>query len=189
MKKILVALCLTVATPAAAERSISFEPFELPAGGSVVAPVAAGDGPTGISAMLDNATNGAIAVAMAEAGFSGEKNQTLSLFGVKPYARIDLVGVDLYIITDQGIPKFTDGEFGPFKCEFISNRGTKVWPGFVSPDLLMVNWYRCRFMATREVQDREVNEFLDTLTRKGWWWSAAQKLWNYDGEAGFSKAY
>ena len=69
MKKILLVLCLRVAAPAAAQRSISFEPFELPAGGSVVAPVAAGDGPTGIAAMLDNATNGAIAVAMAEAGF------------------------------------------------------------------------------------------------------------------------
>ena len=114
---------------------------------------------------------------------------TQEAIATKKKKKIDLVGVDLYIITDQGIPKFTDGEFGPFKCEFISNRGTKVWPGFVSPDLLMVNWYRCRFMATRAVQDREVNEFLDTLTRKGWWWSAAQKLWNYDGEAGFSKAY
>lgn len=75
------------------------------------------------------------------------------------------------------------------KCEFISNRGTKVWPGFVSPDLLMVNWYRCRFMETKDIQDAEVNSFLDALIKKGWWWSAAQKLWNYNGEAGFSKAY
>lgn len=29
---------------------------------------------------------------------------------------------------------------------------------FVSPDLLMVNWYRCRFMATRNITD-EVNAF------------------------------
>jgi hypothetical protein len=44
--------------------------------------------------------------------------------------------------------------FNQFKCEFISNRGTKVWPGFVSPDLLQViNWYRCRFMAPQNVQD------------------------------------
>ncbi len=99
-----------------------------------------------------------------------------------------LVGADLYIITDKGIPHFTDGEFGPFKCEFISNRGTKVWPGFVSPDLLMVNWYRCRFLATRDVTDAEVSDFLVQLSKK-WEWSAAQKLWNYDGEAGFSKAY
>jgi hypothetical protein len=103
---------------------------------------------------------------------------------------IKLVGVDMYIITEEGIPKFDDiGDIGLFKCEFISNRGTKVWPGFVSPDLLMVNWYRCRFMATRDITDAEVNTFLAELTAKGWWWSAAQKLWTYDGEAGFSKAY
>lgn len=105
----------------------------------------------------------------------------------KKQREIKLVGVDLYIITEKGIPKFD--AVGPFKCEFISNRGTKVWPGFVSPDLLMVNWYRCRFMATRDVQDAEVNAFLEALTAQGWWWSAAQKLWTYDGEPGFSKAY
>lgn len=38
-----------------------------------------------------------------------------------------LIGVDVYIITKKGIPQFM--EFGPFKHEFISNRGTKVWSG------------------------------------------------------------
>lgn len=102
---------------------------------------------------------------------------------------IKLVGVDMYIVTEQGIPTFPEGEFGPFKCEFISNRGTKVWPGFVSPDLMMVNWYRCRFMATGDVTDADVDAFLAVLTKKGWWWSAAQKLWTHDGEPAFSKAY
>ena len=112
---------------------------------------------------------------------------TETAIATKKKREIKLVGIDMYLITEKGIPKFDD--IGPFKCEFISNRGTKVWPGFVSPDLLMVNWYRCRFMATKEVQDADVNTFLDALTKQGWWWSAAQKLWNYDGEAGFSKAY
>jgi hypothetical protein len=113
---------------------------------------------------------------------------TEEAIATKKKKKIDLVGVDLYIITDKGIPNFTDNEFGPFKCEFISNRGTKVWPGFVSPDLLMVNWYRCRFTATKIVKAHEVSDFLIQLSKK-WEWSAAQKLWFYDGEAGFSKAY
>ena len=104
----------------------------------------------------------------------------------KKKREIKLVGVDLYLITEDGIPAFE--EIGPFKCEFVSNRGTKVWPGFVSPDLLMVNWYRCRFMATKDIQDADVNAFLTQLS-KTWWWSAAQKLWTYDGEVGYSKAY
>ncbi|MCS6288748.1 MAG: isocitrate dehydrogenase [Nitrospira sp.] len=107
----------------------------------------------------------------------------------KKKKEIRLVGVDMYIITENGIPSFQDGEFGPFKCEFISNRGTKVWPGFVSPDLMMVNWYRCRFMATQDVQDSNVDAFLAALSKKGWWWSAVQKLWTHDGEAAYSKAY
>lgn len=115
-------------------------------------------------------------------------NFTQEALATKKKKDIKLVGVDVYVITDQGIPKFQDEEFGPFKCEFISNRGTKVWPGFVSPDLLMVNWYRCRFMATKPITDADVSTFLVNLGKK-WWWSAAQKLWNYDGEAGYSKAY
>jgi len=104
----------------------------------------------------------------------------------KQKKEVKLVGVDVYIITEKGIPKFE--EMAGFKCEFISNRGTKVWPGFVSPDLLMVNWYRCRFMATKAVTDADVNKFLEKLSET-YWWSAAQKLWNYGNEAGFSKAY
>ena len=97
-----------------------------------------------------------------------------------------LVGVDVYIITEDGIPAFD--EYGAFKIEFVSNRGTKVWPGYVSPDLMLVNWYRCRFMATRTVTDADVDILLSAMTKK-WKWSAAQKLWNYGDEAGYSKAY
>ncbi len=80
-------------------------------------------------------------------------------------AWIELVGVDVYIITEKGIPQFK--EFGPFKCEFISNRGTKVWRGYVSPDLLMMKWYRSRFMATKDIRDIDVITFLEQLVVVG----------------------
>ncbi len=99
---------------------------------------------------------------------------------------IKLVGVDLFLFTEGSIPKFDD--IGPFKCEFISKRGTKAWPGFVRPDLPTVSRYRCRFMATRDVQDADVNSFLDALTKRGEVWSAVQKLWNNNGGPRFSKA-
>lgn len=102
---------------------------------------------------------------------------------------VKLVGVDIDLIAEGGIPKLKDGEFGPFKVEFISHRGSKIPPGFVSPDLLMVNSYHCRFMATRDITDAEVCRFLGELSKKGWRWSAAQNLWKYDGEAGHPKAY
>jgi len=97
-----------------------------------------------------------------------------------------LVGVDVYIISENGVPQFPD--LGQFRCEFISNRGTKVWPGEPRPDLLMVNWYRCRFLAESVITDRDIDNFLARLS-ENWLWSAAQKLWFYDDEPGFSKPY
>lgn len=82
-----------LATPAMAQRPIDFASLEWPAGGSIVIPVAAGEPLSGLAAELDARTNGAISVAVAEAAFSGERDQTLTLFGVKPYARIDLIGL------------------------------------------------------------------------------------------------
>lgn len=102
---------------------------------------------------------------------------------------VKLVGVDMYLSAEGGIPTFTDGEFDPFKCEFISHQESKIRAGFVSPSLLKGNCYRCRFMATRDITDAEMDAFLAELRKKGWWWSAAQKLWNYDGEAGYTNSY
>jgi leucyl aminopeptidase len=82
-----------LAVPAMAQRPIEFQAFEWPENGSIVIPVAEGDSLSGLAAELDNRTDGAIAVAVAEAAFTGEKDKTLTLFGIKPYARIDLIGV------------------------------------------------------------------------------------------------
>jgi leucyl aminopeptidase len=82
-----------LAVPAMAQRPIEFHAFEFPESGSIVVPVAEGDSLTGLAATLDANTEGAISMATREASFTGEKNQTLTLFGVKPYSRIDLIGV------------------------------------------------------------------------------------------------
>jgi leucyl aminopeptidase len=87
------AALLLLAVPAMAQRPIEFSPFAWPDNGSIVVPVAEGEALSGLAAELDERTDGAIAMAVAEAAFTGEKGQALTLFGVKPYARIDLVGV------------------------------------------------------------------------------------------------
>ena len=86
-------LLLSLAVPAIAQRQIDFTPFEVPEGGSIVVPVPEGDAASELVAVLDSRTGGAIAIAMTEAAFTGETNQVLTLFGVKPYTRIDLIGV------------------------------------------------------------------------------------------------
>jgi len=84
---------LLVSAPAAAQRTIDFEPLMLPETGSVVVPVAEGQALSGLAARLDERTDGALAAAATEAGFTGAENETLTLYGVKPYTRIDLIGV------------------------------------------------------------------------------------------------
>ena len=59
-----------------------------------------------------------------------------------------LVGIDVSI-KKGGSPRFK--EIAPFKCEFICYRGTKAWPGYVSQDLRMMKWDRCRFMGTKDI--------------------------------------
>jgi leucyl aminopeptidase len=88
-----ITILLLLALPAMAQRPIEFSAFEFPASGSIVIPVAEGDSLTGLAATLDTKTDGAISMATTEASFTGETNQTLTLFGVKPYSRIDLIGI------------------------------------------------------------------------------------------------
>ncbi len=84
---------ILLAAPAAAQRSIEFGAFTIPTNGNVVLPVVQSEGLTGLAARVDEITNGGLGMAVAESGFTGEKDQTLTLFGVKPYARIDLIGL------------------------------------------------------------------------------------------------
>jgi len=90
---ILSVVILVLSAPAAAQRSIDFGPLVLPETGNVVVPVAEGEGLSGLAARLDQRTGGALAMAAAEAGFTGARNDTLTLYGVKPYTRIDLIGL------------------------------------------------------------------------------------------------
>ncbi len=94
MKKLLqIVVLVGLAWPAFAQRSIDFGQLELPAGGNVVIPMAAGEEPSGLAATLDDRTEGAVTIAAQEAGFLGEAGTTLTLFGVRPYARIDIIGM------------------------------------------------------------------------------------------------
>ncbi len=88
-----IALLLLLSFPALAQRSIDLMPLQWPADGAIVIPVTAGETLTGLAAELDERTHGAISMAVAEAAFEGEERQTLTLFGIKPWSRIDLIGV------------------------------------------------------------------------------------------------
>ena len=102
--RIVVLLLLTA--PAMAQRPVDFAAFEWPENGSIVVPIANGETLAGLAAELDERTSGAIGMAVAEAAFIGEKGQTLTLFGVKPYSRIDLIGGPYIELDDAKVKAF-----------------------------------------------------------------------------------
>ena len=99
---------------------------------------------------------------------------------------MNLHGVDIYIQTTQlpDVPK----EFGKMKLLFISNRGTRVWPG-ATPDLSIMDLFRCRYESDEEVANTDVDSLLQDLTAKNMTWPQAQKLFWKDGEKMYSQPY
>ena len=88
-----VLFLLGLATSATADQRFEFSAFELPADGRIVIPVTEGQALTGIAAVIDEKTGGALGIAVSEAAFAGEVDTSLTLYGVAPYSRVDLIGV------------------------------------------------------------------------------------------------
>ena len=84
---------LAMSASATAEQRFQFKAFEIPTDGRIVIPVVEGDGLTGVAATIDARTSGALTAASTEAGFSGAEGSTLTLYGVAPYSRIDMIGL------------------------------------------------------------------------------------------------
>jgi hypothetical protein len=99
---------------------------------------------------------------------------------------LKLHGVDVYIQSTQipDVPK----EFGNMKLLFISNRGTRVWPG-VAPDLSIMDLFRCRYESDGEVSNGDVDSLLQDLTGRNLTWPQAQKLFWKDSERLYSQPY
>ncbi len=77
----------------------------------------------------------------------------------------------------------------PFRVKMLSNRGTQVWPNMgAEPDL--VDCFRCRLDAkdpTRTITDHEILDALQKVSAQHTW-THIEKLNEFDGKAGYSKA-
>jgi leucyl aminopeptidase len=87
------AFALGHAGPAAAQRDIAFEPYAVPDTGALVIAVRQGAPREGVYAAVDEKTGGALARAVATAGYTAERGAMLNLPGVGPYAQVVLVGI------------------------------------------------------------------------------------------------
>ena len=99
---------------------------------------------------------------------------------------MNLHGVDVFIWTPE-LPNL-DETPGPFKLVLISSRGTKVWPP-PAPDCELDDWPRCRYLSDDVVTCQDVDDLLVSLTKAGWNWTKAQKLFRIDGVDQFSQPY
>ncbi|MEE8587541.1 MAG: isocitrate/isopropylmalate family dehydrogenase [Acidobacteriota bacterium] len=85
-----------------------------------------------------------------------------------------LCGVDVFVRHDEGIPQ-VPAKSGILKLHMISNRGTKVAPG-PAPDITLVNWHCCRYLAASLLSDDAIFRLLQELTAQGFRWMHVEKL-------------
>lgn len=101
---LIATLCLAVSS--AADQRFEFSSFEIPAKGRIVVPVAEGETLSGNAAIIDQRTGGALSMAAKEAAFTGAVDTTLTLYGVAPYSRVDLIGVGADTVNRVGAENF-----------------------------------------------------------------------------------
>ncbi len=104
------------------------------------------------------------------------------------------VGADIFVETGQlpeqlGPALEAIAEESALKLKMISNRGTKVYPS-VGAMTDCVDHYRCRFIARDAAGDLTDAQILDLVQRIGsqYRWMHIEKLPEFDGEAGYTKA-
>lgn len=94
MKRFLLfSFLIFAASGASAQRAFDFAAFDIPEKGSIVIPVEEGESLTGLASQIDTLTEGALSAAVEEASFTGALQTSLTLYGVHPFSRIDLVGI------------------------------------------------------------------------------------------------
>lgn len=106
--------------------------------------------------------------------------------------KVDWIGIDIFVEYLDGLPPLPE-QVGNLKLKMVSNRGTKVYPGEV-PNIYLVDHHRCRYISTDEngeeakINDQDVLLLVQELSKRNIDWMHVEKLQNFDGVAGYSKA-
>ncbi|MEM7082263.1 MAG: leucyl aminopeptidase [Pseudomonadota bacterium] len=93
MKHLITLIIAALLTLNAAAEPFAFSSFSIPPDGRLVIPVSESEALTGLAATLDEQLGGALSIAAEEASFTAAEGQTLTLYGVGGYTRIDMIGV------------------------------------------------------------------------------------------------
>ncbi len=88
--------------------------------------------------------------------------------GVVTVARENWVlrGCDVFIAAEKEptVPQVV----GPLKLGAIANRGTRIEPGG-QPDVMLVNWFCCRYLGAGAVTDGDIQSLLAEVSRQANW--------------------
>lgn len=105
-----------------------------------------------------------------------------------------LLGVDIFVesvlkpdVLGESLLSLSEGM--PLKLKMISNRGTRVFP-WAGGKTGLIDHYRTRFIAreeTTEVSEEDIMKLLTQISKKHTW-CHIEKLQEFDGIRGFSKA-
>jgi isocitrate dehydrogenase len=102
----------------------------------------------------------------------------------------ELIGVDVFLdwegAPDDLAAKVKAIEGTVLKLKIISNRGVKVWPNG-APETFCSDSFRLRYFGDK-VTHADVAGWLATLAKSGFDYTSIENLYNFDGEAGFTKA-
>ena len=105
---------------------------------------------------------------------------------------MQLIGCDVFIYAPGTEMPELPQQAGPLKLEFVSNRGTRLWPtSSAQLDYFSEEW-RFRFTSEgdKPVKHEDLNALLKTLTDTGRTWTRVQVLWTQpDGSRAFSSPY
>jgi len=114
-------------------------------------------------------------------------------FALNPVVRAkkDLVGVDVFLDWSGATPEQVAEKVKPLAVHgidltFISNRGSKVWPGRDFGGWYSDHW-RCRFFADDGAcTHAEIAELLSRFAKEGLDFVKTEHLYRFDGKNGFS---
>ncbi len=107
------------------------------------------------------------------------------------YNKIDQVGVDIFVNWSKGDANELGGlieKLGTDKLKliFISNRGTKVYPGGLA-DTVKADQWRCRFEGKLgEIDQRDVLNLYTSFVNGGFAIIKSEGLFYFDGQRGYS---
>lgn len=118
---------------AAAPRAIVFEPYAVPASGSIALAVGEGARIEGALAEVDAATGGALARAIAAAKFTGARDAKLDLPGIGGYDRVLLVGTGADAPT-QRLREDVGGAVAQAAAKSPASRFELLWPAGSADD-------------------------------------------------------